>query len=83
MWSLAFLHPSDIPNAFDQLKDSLPYDIQNYFEENYGKVRRKFRNGIVSRYCFHHHFGQYISIMKTIFQGHKTNSKHGTKDGKY
>jgi len=52
MWSLAFLHPSDIPNAFDQLKDSLPYDIQNYFEENYvhGKVRRKFRNGIVSRY---------------------------------
>jgi len=34
------------------LKDSLPYDIQNYFEENYvhGKVRRKFRNGIVSRY---------------------------------
>ncbi|XP_060878493.1 uncharacterized protein LOC132950896 [Metopolophium dirhodum] len=52
MWSLAFLHPSDIPNAFDQLKDSLPYDIQNNFEENYvhGKVRRKFRNGIVSRY---------------------------------
>lgn len=52
MWSLAFLHPLDIPNAFDQLKDSLPYDIQNYFKENYvyGKVRRKFRNGIVSRY---------------------------------
>ncbi|KAL4112789.1 hypothetical protein QTP88_016518 [Uroleucon formosanum] len=52
MWSFAFLHSSDIPNAFDQLKDSLPYDTQNYFEQNYvhGKVRKKFINGIVSRY---------------------------------
>lgn len=53
LWSLAFLPPEQIPDAFDNLSAnySVPDVIKTYFEENYirGKIKRTFRNGSVSR----------------------------------
>lgn len=53
--ALAFLSPLEIPNAFDELKDSLPSDAEpiiQWFEDNYvhGKVKRLMRNGSVQRH---------------------------------
>ncbi|KAL4135615.1 hypothetical protein QTP88_007213 [Uroleucon formosanum] len=49
LWSLAFLPPEQIPDAFDNLSAnySVPDVIKTYFEENYirGKIKRTFRNG--------------------------------------
>ena len=52
--ALAFLPPSDIPAAFDQLKDDIPAEaneIVEWFEEYYvhGKTRRTLRAGNVIR----------------------------------
>ncbi|KAL4136166.1 hypothetical protein QTP88_007730 [Uroleucon formosanum] len=53
LWSLAFLPPEQIPDAFDNLSAnySVPDVIKTYFEDNYirGKIKRTFRNGSVSR----------------------------------
>lgn len=35
MWSFVFLYTSDTPYDFDQLKDTLPNNIQSYFIKNY------------------------------------------------
>ena len=50
--ALAFLPPSEIPPAFDQIKPLLPSNAEGvikYFEENYiyGRVRRQLRNGAI------------------------------------
>lgn len=46
MWFLVLLHLSEILNVFDQLKYTLPNELQTYCGENYvhGSLRRKFRN---------------------------------------
>lgn len=52
--ALAFLPDSEIPDAFNALKNVMPEkakDLMSWFEENYvlGKVRRRFRDGSVNR----------------------------------
>jgi hypothetical protein len=52
--ALAFLPDSEIPDAFNTLKNVMPdetKDLMNWFEENYviGRVRHQFRNGSVNR----------------------------------
>ncbi|CAF1545449.1 unnamed protein product [Adineta ricciae] len=53
--ALAFLHPVKIPEAFDEVKDSLPSDAEpiiEWFEDNYvrGKIKKLMRNGSIQRY---------------------------------
>lgn len=52
--ALAFLTPTDIPAAFDQLKVNIPAEadgVVEWFENNYvhGRARRTLRNGIIVR----------------------------------
>ena len=52
--ALAFLPASEIPAAFDILKDKMPNEakvVVQWFEDNYvhGRIKRVLRNGIVSR----------------------------------
>ena len=52
--ALAFLHPDDIPNAFDELRVNMPEeanDIMKWFEIYYirGRVRRTTRSGNIIR----------------------------------
>jgi hypothetical protein len=52
--ALAFLPDSEIPDAFNTLKNVMPdetKDLMNWFEENYviGRVRHQFHNGSVNR----------------------------------
>src|SRR5438132_4762905 len=52
--ALAFLNPSEIPEAFDQLKNDIPEEanrVVQWFEDNYvhGRVRRTLRNGNIIR----------------------------------
>jgi hypothetical protein len=52
--ALAFLHPDDIPNAFDELRINMPEeanDIIEWFEIYYirGRVRRTTRSGNITR----------------------------------
>nr|CAG8678882.1 5299_t:CDS:1 [Entrophospora candida] len=52
--ALAFLPPSEIPDAFDQIRPLLPEsaaELAQYFENNYvrGRIRRELRNGNVVR----------------------------------
>lgn len=52
--ALAFLPPTDIPAAFDQLKVNIPEEaneVVQWFEDNYvhGRVRRTLRNGNMVR----------------------------------
>jgi hypothetical protein len=52
--ALAFLSPSDIPGAFDNVKNFLPFEIEpviEWSENNYvhGKIKRLLRNGSVQR----------------------------------
>ena len=51
--ALTFLHDSEIPDAFNALKNMMPdetKDLMNWFEENYvlGRFKRQFRNGSVN-----------------------------------
>lgn len=52
--ALAFLPPSEIPDAFDQIKPLMPSNAQGvvqYFEDNYvhGRIQRVLRNGTLTR----------------------------------
>ncbi|CAF1014859.1 unnamed protein product [Rotaria sordida] len=52
--ALAFLSPSEIPDAFEEVKALLPADAEpiiEWFENNYvyGKIKRTLRNGRVQR----------------------------------
>jgi len=49
--ALAFLQPNEIITAFNEIKQYIPIEIYNWFDETYvnGKIRRTFRNGTISR----------------------------------
>jgi hypothetical protein len=52
--ALAFLPPTEIPGAFDELKSTIPeeaYEIMQWFENNYVlvRIRKIMRGGNVSR----------------------------------
>ncbi|KAL4132814.1 hypothetical protein QTP88_009906 [Uroleucon formosanum] len=49
--ALTFLEPNEILASFNEIKQYIPIEIYSWFDETYvnGKIRRKFRNGKISR----------------------------------
>ncbi|KAL5236629.1 hypothetical protein ACI65C_004039 [Semiaphis heraclei] len=49
--ALTFLQPNEILTAFNEMKQYIPIEIYNWFDETYvnGKIRQTFRNGTISR----------------------------------